>query len=279
MNGYSILLLFANIWMKSPSILSKTVVWKPAAVEAPRRVPAVTAAQRIQLRERVRKIFAHGWESYSTHAFPMDELAPLSCAGQDNLGGIYATAIDSLDSLVLLGNVSEFRRVVVWLSENARWDRNTSVSVFETNIRAVGGLISAHILAADHRRALVPGYNNSLLELAVQLADRLMPAFDTPTGIPFGSINLLLGVAKNESHVTSTAAAGTFALEFGALSALTKNPAYKNAAIRAMEALWKHRSSIGLLGSHIQIDSGRWVVQVCHPTQKLPLHLTVGWLS
>eukprot|EP01051_Picozoa_sp_SAG22_P015115 SAG22_NODE_1931_length_3292_cov_4.886940_3_plen_84_part_00 len=69
------------------------------------------------------------------------------------------------------------------------------------------------------------------------------------------------GVAANESHVTSTAAAGTFALEFGALSALTANPVYKEAALGAMEALWAHRSRLGLLGSHIHIDSGRWVVK------------------
>eukprot|EP01051_Picozoa_sp_SAG22_P015114 SAG22_NODE_1931_length_3292_cov_4.886940_2_plen_282_part_00 len=227
---------------------TKTIVWNPSTEETakPRLVgvAATTDAERLALRERVRTIFNHGWDQYARQAFPMDELRPLSCSGVESLGGIYATAIDSLDTLVLMGNVSEFRRVTEWLGENAVWDRNTSVSVFETNIRAVGGLLAGHILAAGlvgqpgtssareggaaaqpggggdgggaasggdvdgglglPRRLppaaaaagpppLIPGYNGSLLRLAEELADRLLPAFDTPTGIPFGSINLRHG--------------------------------------------------------------------------------------
>eukprot|EP00897_Mesotaenium_endlicherianum_P005501 jgi/Mesen1/497/ME000104S10588 len=47
----------------------------------------------------------------------------------------------------------------------------------------------------------VDGYDGELLRLAEDLGHRLLPAFDTPTGIPYGSINLKHGVAHDETTV------------------------------------------------------------------------------
>jgi mannosidase alpha-like ER degradation enhancer 2 len=72
--------------------------------------------------------------------------------------------------------------------------------VFETTIRVLGGLLSAHLIASDYATGMrIPSYNNELLVLAENLARRMLPAFDTPTGIPFGSVNLMYGVDKHES--------------------------------------------------------------------------------
>ena len=60
-----------------------------------------------------------------------------------------------------------------------------------------------------------------LLTLALDLGHRLLPALQTESGIPFGSINLRRGVSPTETPVTCTAAAGTLLLEFGLLSRLT----------------------------------------------------------
>ena len=60
-----------------------------------------------------------------------------------------------------------------------------------------------------------------LLTLALDLGQRLLPALQTESGIPFGSINLRRGVSPTETPVTCTAAAGTLLLEFGLLSRLT----------------------------------------------------------
>lgn len=77
---------------------------------------------------------------------------------------------------------------------------NKTVSVFETTIRVLGGLLSAHLIASDHTTGMkIASYENQLLDLAEDLARRLLPAFDTPTGIPFGSVNLLYGVDEHES--------------------------------------------------------------------------------
>lgn len=59
--------------------------------------------------------------------------------------------------------------------------------------------------------------------------------------------------------LSSTAGVGTFILEFGVLSRLTQNPVYEEAAVKALMALWDHRSSLGLLGNHINVESGQWV--------------------
>ena len=65
----------------------------------------------------------------------------------------------------------------------------------QTTIRVMGGLLSAHLLASDDAAAgvAVPGYRGELLNLAEDLGDRLLRAFDTPTGVPFGAVNLKHG--------------------------------------------------------------------------------------
>uniref|UniRef100_A0A6N2LJI1 alpha-1,2-Mannosidase n=1 Tax=Salix viminalis TaxID=40686 RepID=A0A6N2LJI1_SALVM len=164
------------------------------------------SAKKKQMREKVRKMFYHAYENYMTHAFPHDELKPLSRSFTDSLGelgnlklehlpqnynGTALTLIESLSSLVILGNCTEFERAVLWLSENLTFDVDARVNLFECNIRVLGGLVSAHILATDSTNRLVQGsYKNQLLVLAEDLGRRFLPAFDTPTGLPYAWINL-----------------------------------------------------------------------------------------
>ncbi|XP_071452401.1 ER degradation-enhancing alpha-mannosidase-like protein 2 isoform X2 [Hetaerina americana] len=105
-----------------------------------------------------------------------------------------------------------------------------------------------------------PGWpcNGPLLRLAEDVARRLLAAFDTATGMPYGTVNLRYGVPPGETSVTCTAGIGTFIVEFGTLSRLTGDPLYEEVALKAMNALRHHRSSIGLLGNHIDVQSGRW---------------------
>ena len=109
------------------------------------------------------------------------------------------------------------------MSERTDFDANINVSVFETNIRIVGGLLSAHLLARKAGVKLEAGWpcTGPLLRLAEDAAKRLLPAFDTPTGMPYGTVNLRNGVPNGETPVTSTAGVGTVVIEFGALSRLT----------------------------------------------------------
>lgn len=76
-------------------------------------------------------------------------------------------------------------------------------------------------------------YDNWLLTLAVDLGERLLPAFETQTGIPYGTVNLRYGVPKGETDVASTAGAGSLSVEFEILSRLTGNLKYRDVAFNA----------------------------------------------
>lgn len=207
-------------------------------------------------------MFQHAYDGYLRYASKYDELRPLSCDGVDTWGSYSLTLIDALDTLAVMGNYTEFRRVV-GLLEKKSFDSDINVSVFETNIRIVGGLISAHMLSHKAGVELEPGWpcNGPLLRLAEDVAKRLLPAFDTRTGMPYGTVNLKYGVPYGETSVTCTAGIGTFIVEFGALSRLTGDPIYEEVALNALYALYDHRSSIGLFGNHIDIQTGRWTAQ------------------
>ncbi|MED6143743.1 Alpha-mannosidase I mns4 [Stylosanthes scabra] len=220
---------------------------------------SVTPDEAKLLRDEVHEMFYHAFNGYMDNAFPLDELRPMSCAGEDTLGGYALTLIDSLDTLALLGDRDRFASSVEWIGKNIRFDINKTVSLFETTIRVLGGLLSAHLIASDYATGMrVPSYNNQLLNLAEDLARRLLPAFDTPTGIPFGSVNLLHGVDKHESKITSTAGGGTLTLEFGVLSRLTNNPIFEQVTKNAVRGLWARRSKLNLVGAHINVFTGEW---------------------
>ena len=72
-------------------------------------------------------------------------------------------------------------------------------------------------------------------------------AFETATGMPYGTVNLLNGVSPSETPVTCTAGVGTFILEFATLSRLTGDETFERVARRALTALWRTRSDIGLV--------------------------------
>jgi ER degradation enhancer, mannosidase alpha-like 2 len=197
------------------------------------------------------------------HAFPYDELKPLTCTGVNTWSTGFLTLIDALDTLAVMGNYSEFRRVVKIIESKVDFDRDINVSVFETNIRIVGGLISAHLLS--HKAGEVEiGYpcNGPLLRLAEKVARKLLPAFDTKSGMPYGTVNLKYGVPEGETPITCTAGIGTFIVEFGALSRLTGDPIFEEVAMNALHSLFNHRSSkTGLFGNHIDVQSGIWTAQ------------------
>ncbi|XP_022656999.1 ER degradation-enhancing alpha-mannosidase-like protein 2 [Varroa jacobsoni] len=223
-------------------------------------VCAVSRKQLDDYRERVRTTFTHAYDSYMRHAFPLDELRPLSCDGFNTWGSNSLTLIDALDTLVVMGNYSEFRRAAKLVLENTDFDKDLNVSVFETNIRVVGGLISAHLLSKKAGMDLEQGWpcEGPFLRLAVDVAKRLLPAFDTATGMPYGTVNLREGVPVGETTVTCTAGVGTFIVEFASLTRLTGDPRYEEVAVRALRALWATRSKVDLVGNHLDIENGKW---------------------
>ncbi|XP_074871207.1 ER degradation-enhancing alpha-mannosidase-like protein 3 isoform X3 [Carettochelys insculpta] len=240
---------------------------------------AVGAQEKQQLRDQVVEMFDHAYGSYMKHAYPADELMPLSCRGRvrgmepsrgdvdDALGKFSLTLIDTLDTLVVLNKLDEFEDAVRKVVLDVQLDNDVVVSVFETNIRVLGGLLGGHIMAdmLKARGVRLQWYKDELLHLARDLGYRLLPAFNTTSGLPYPRVNLRYGVLSPNSRTgteldTCTACAGTMILEFAALSRLTQETVFEDAARRALDVLWeKRQKGNDLVGTVINIHSGDWV--------------------
>ncbi|KAH9516895.1 ER degradation-enhancing alpha-mannosidase-like protein 3 [Dermatophagoides farinae] len=233
--------------------------------------------ERITLRNEVREMFTHSYDSYMNYAYPADELMPLSCKGRfrgveisrgdvdDALGNFSLTLIDTLDTLAIMGNYSEFEKAISLVINDVTFDSDIVVSVFETNIRVLGGLLSAHVLAQDIQKKhhLLGWYDNQLLSMAKDIGHRLIAAFNSTTGIPHPRVNLKYGMNSfkiGPLKETCTACAGSMILEFAALSRLTGDSIFEIKARKAMDYLWsqRHRQS-DLVGNIINIDTGDWI--------------------
>uniref|UniRef100_A0A667X0P7 alpha-1,2-Mannosidase n=1 Tax=Myripristis murdjan TaxID=586833 RepID=A0A667X0P7_9TELE len=243
-----------------------------------RRYSSFPDALKAKMKDMAREMFYFGYDNYMKYAFPDDELNPIDCEGRgpdilnpsnininDVLGNYSLTLIDTLDTLLVLGNVTEFHRAVRLVIDTVSFDKDSTVQVFEANIRILGSLISAHILLTDPKHPFgkvgLEGYDNELLHLAHDLAVRLLPAFEnTSTGIPYPRVNLKTGVPPDSINETCTAGAGSLLVEFGILSRLIGDSTFEWVARRAVRALWNLRSNeTGLLGNVVNIQTGQWV--------------------
>ncbi len=221
---------------------SMIVACTPAPPEATSPITEDVAAA-----QQVRDEIAFAWGEYADLAWGRDELHPRTATGSDwsDAGALGLTIVDAADTLALAGLDEEHDRAVDWLVSDLDVGLNANVSVFETNIRVLGGLLSSY--ATEHEPIL--------LDKALDLGDRLLPAFDTPTGMPRATVNLATGVAAGtESNVAQI---GTFVLEFGALSRWTGDRRFEDAARTALDALEARRDPVtGLLGSAYDVDTG-----------------------
>ncbi|XP_006250048.2 ER degradation-enhancing alpha-mannosidase-like protein 3 isoform X6 [Rattus norvegicus] len=232
-----------------------------------------------KLGNQVLEMFDHAYGNYMEHAYPADELMPLTCRGRvrgqepsrgdvdDALGKFSLTLIDSLDTLVVLNKTKEFEDAVRKVLRDVNLDNDVVVSVFETNIRVLGGLLGGHSLAImlKEKGEYMQWYNDELLQMAKQLGYKLLPAFNTTSGLPYPRINLKFGIRKPEARTgtetdTCTACAGTLILEFAALSRFTGATVFEEYARKALDFLWEKRQrSSNLVGVTINIHTGDWV--------------------
>ena len=208
------------------------------------------------LASAVRTEFLHAWNGYAEFASGHDDLRPLSRSWRDWYGDgqtLYMTPVDSLDTMIVMGLTDEATKTRQFIDDHLSFDKDIAVSNFEITIRILGGLLSAHQLTRDPR----------LLALAKDLGTRLMPAFRSPTGMPYRFVNLKTGAVSGA--VSNPAEIGTLILEFGTLSKLTGDPAFFDAAKRALVALYDRRSkTTGLVGESIDVENGKWTSPTSH---------------
>lgn len=196
---------------------------------------------------RVKSEFLRAWNSYKQYAWGHDDLKPLTKTYKDWYGEtLLMTPVDSLDSLYLLGLKTEADQTRKYIRENLSFDKDVYVQNFEITIRLLGGLLSVYQMTGDKK----------LLALAEDLGTRLLPVFDSPTGMPYRYVNLKTGKVKGA--VTNPAETGTLLIEFGTLSKLTKKPVFYEKAKRALVETYNRRSPLGLVGTNIDVETGKW---------------------
>ena len=206
-----------------------------------------------QVATRVRTEFLHAWNNYERYAWGHDSLRPLSKTSRDWYGqSLLMTPVDALDTLILMHLDAEAERARSLIVSDLSFDHDIYVKNFEVTIRLLGGLLSAHQLTGDKR----------LLSLAEDLGNRLLPVFDSPTGLPYVYINLRTG--QTRGPVTNPAEAGTLLLEFGTLSKLTGKPVFYENAKRALVETFRRRSPLGLVGESINVETGEWTSTDSH---------------
>lgn len=193
-------------------------------------------------RSEVKKAFQKCWRSYRKHAWGFDELTPISLQGDDTFGGWGATLVDSLDALWVMGLQAEFREAVHHVV-SIDWDAHPGhdvCSLFETNIRYLGGLLAAYDLSGEA----------VLLRKATELGNMLFSAFDTPNRMPANSFHFER--AKESLLLPSTreisANVGSLSLEFTRLSQLTGDPKFFDAITRVKRQLQGSQGATKLPG-------------------------------
>ena len=200
-----------------------------------------------KLAAEVKAEFLHAWAGYKKYAWGHDDLKPLSKTHHDWYAQpLLMTPVDSLDTMIIMGMDEEAAATRAYIVEHLSFDKDIDVQNFEITIRILGGLITNYQLTGDKR----------LLNLAEDLGRRLLPVFESPTGMPYRYVNLKTGKVRNP--VSNPAETGTLLLEFGALSKLTGNPVFYDKAKRALVETYKRRSKIGLVGEWINVETGQW---------------------
>ncbi|KAK5125249.1 hypothetical protein LTR85_000925 [Meristemomyces frigidus] len=205
-------------------------------------------------REVVKQAFLRCWDAYREHAWLTDELMPLGGRGKDHFGGWAATLVDALDTLWIMDLKEQFWEAVevaVTIDFSMPATDETGISIFETTIRYLGGLLAAYDLCGDIR----------LLYKAAELGDALYGAFDTPNRMPISYWDMTRatdGRKQIAKFQASLADIGSLTLEFTRLSQLTKDRKYYDAIARIMDAFAKQQNATDMPGMWPQmVDPNR----------------------
>jgi mannosidase alpha-like ER degradation enhancer 2 len=205
------------------------------------------------LADSVKAEFLHAWNAYKTYAWGHDALRPLSRTPHDWYGAsLCMTPVDAFDTMILMGLKEEAAGAKRLILDSLSFDRDLEVQSFEITIRLLGGLLSAYQLDGDKR----------FLDLAEDLGRRLLPVFTSATGMPYRYVNLRTGAVRDS--INNPAEIGTALLEFGTLSRLTGREVYYEKPKNALRALHARRSSIGLVGTWINVETGEWTNRTAH---------------
>ena len=207
-----------------------------------------TEEMKHQMCTKVKMAAQHAWQGYKDYAWGADDLKPLTKTPKTwYKQPMLMTPVDAFDTFILLGLTTEAKEAKELILTKLDFNIDNDVQVFEITIRLLGGLITAYELDGDQH----------FLTLATDLANRLMPAFNSKTGMPYRYVHLQTG--KTRYPVNNPAEIGTLMMEFGKLSKITGNKKYYNAAKKGIMYVYNHRSKLNLVGEQIDVNTGKWV--------------------
>ncbi|CAF2379856.1 unnamed protein product [Rotaria sp. Silwood2] len=200
----------------------------------------------------VRDAMRHAWKAYRTYAWGYDELQPLS-KSPSSWFGLGLTIVDSIDTLYIMNMTEEYTEAREWIEKNFDCDSNSVDkfnSHFEITIRILGGLLSIYHLTADEL----------FLKRAIELGDRLLVNFNTPTGLPFAEINIKRKTASGYRWTSDSALSevGTVQIEMRDLSRVSGDKKYENAAEKSAAVLHSQSKKDGLVPIFISPLTGRF---------------------
>ena len=202
---------------------------------------------------KVKAATQHAWQGYKQYAWGADDLKPLTKTARTwYKTSMLMTPVDAFDTFTLLGLTTEAKEAKALILTKLNFNIDNEVQVFEITIRLLGGLITAYELDGDKK----------FLTLAKDLGDRLMPAFNSKTGMPYRYVHLQTG--KTRDGINNPAEIGTLMMEFGKLSKITGNKKYYDAAKKGMMYVYDHRSALDLVGEQIDVETGKWVNNRSH---------------
>lgn len=213
----------------------------------------------------VKEAFSHAWDGYYQYAFPHDELHPISNSSGDSRNGWGASAVDALSTAIIMRNATIVQQIIDHIAtiNYSKADSESFVSLFETTIRYLAGMLSGYDLLTEAASGLVGEDSvNVLLKQSRNLADVLKFAFDTPSGIPHNMVNIK--TYENDGNpVNGLAVTGTLVLEWTRLSDITGDDEYARLSQKAQEYLLhpsppEYQPFPGLLGHTINITTGEF---------------------
>jgi mannosidase alpha-like ER degradation enhancer 2 len=202
---------------------------------------------RQKLAAEVRAEFLHAWNGYKKYCWGHDDVKPLTKTCHDWYAEpLLMTPVDALDTMILMGLKDEADTTREYIATHLSFDKDISVQNFEITIRLLGGLLANYELTGDKR----------LLRLAEDLGTRLLPVFNSRTGLPYRFVNLKTGEVRGD--VTNPAEAGTLLIEFGTLAKYTRKQHFYDLAKRGLLETYRRRSHVGLVGTWINVQTGEW---------------------
>ncbi|KAF4539486.1 Glycoside hydrolase family 47 [Lasiodiplodia theobromae] len=226
---------------------------------SPKPVPKIQATfpkeSSAEVKERkaqlmaIKEAMTFSWNGYRKYAWMKDELSPVSNGSRNPFAGWGATLVDALDTLYIMGMEDEFEEAVAAVAEiDFTTTFRKDIPLFETVIRYLGGLIAAYDISGLKHRIL--------LDKAVELAEVLMGAFDTPNRMPM-TFYYWMPTYASQPHRAGTrvvlAEIGSLSVEFTRLAQLTKEPKYYDAIARITNAFmeWQDTLLPGMWPVHV----------------------------